>query len=207
MVEPLEKLREQIAGLRQTSGDKRGKTFISPKALENLLTRDVIKNSIAHCEIDDYDQPSAVDRIFSKGKIVFGILISGRWENYIKNFIEHDTLDNQLPLSITQAEKVAAAFGRDFAQRAQWEFLPRILTKEMSGYHCQFQEEEILPFTRAEEIAKGNFSDVTKMFVEPSCQTIFPNKVHFSPYAYIFDADVLLDRSIHCEKATASFHR
>jgi len=45
-------------------------------------------------------------------------------------FIEHNALDRQLPLDKTLVKGIAEAFAGDFAERAQWEFLPRMLLKE-----------------------------------------------------------------------------
>jgi len=68
-------------------------------------------------------------------------------------------------------------FGSDFAQNAQWEFLPRILTKETSGNHLCLRKEEILPFTGEVMVGRGSFGIVHRMTVAPTLQTIFPQQV------------------------------
>ncbi|KAF8538667.1 hypothetical protein BDD12DRAFT_884550 [Trichophaea hybrida] len=72
--------------------------------------------------------------------------------------------------------KIDKNIGPDFANNVQWKFLPRTLTKEMSGYHCSFRDEEILPFIAETRLGEGNFGDVFKMLVLPSLQTIFPDQ-------------------------------
>jgi hypothetical protein len=98
------------------------------------------------------------------------------------SFIEHNALDSQLPLEITWAEKIAENVGWDFAQNAQWEFLPRTLTKEMSGYHSSFRKEEILPFIDESRLGEGSFGEIFRVSVFPSLQTIVQEQVCFRQY-------------------------
>jgi hypothetical protein len=75
------------------------------------------------------------------------------------------------------AERIAGDVGRDFAKNAQWNFMPKMLTKEMSGYHSHFRDEEILPFIEETRLGEGSFAEVFRVSVLPSLQTIFPKQV------------------------------
>lgn len=165
-------LRAEIGALRKESADQR--YFISQKDLSALLTKETITAAILECGIADYSHPAAVNYVLKEGKIVFGILVWRKWEHTLNSFIEHRILDSQLPLAVEQAEKVTQMLGLEFATKAQWDFLPRQLTKEMGGYHCHFRKEEILPFTQKSELGRGSAGDVFKVTVWPSCQTIYP---------------------------------
>jgi hypothetical protein len=160
-----------------------GSYFFSRHDINDLLTRTIIEDAIRECvkeyAVPDHQEKVVVNRIFTEGKILFGILIWKKWLPKLMHFIEHDALDSQLPLEIPRAEKIAENVGWDFAQNAQWEFLPRTLTKEMSGYHCNFRDEEILPFIGETRLGEGNFGDVFQMSVLPSQQTMFPDQVCF----------------------------
>ena len=165
-------LRAKIAALRKESTDHRH--FVSQKDLSVLLTKEAIATAIPECGIVDYRCPSAVNYVLNEGKIIFGILVWRRWEHTLNSFIEHGIIDGQLPLAVEQAQQVTHMFGLAFATDAQWGFLPRQLTKDMSGYHCHFRKEEILPFTQMGDLGAGSFGDVYKATVWPSCQTIYP---------------------------------
>ena len=169
-------LRDKIAQLRTKSTDER--YFISRHDIHTLLTNHIITEAIKECVQEDYVQPHqepyVVDRIASEGKIVFGILIWKKWLHKLMKCIEHDALDSKLPLEDTRAEEVLENIGWDFARNAQWEFLPRMLTDEMSGVHNRFRKEEILPYIGENKLGEGSFGDVFEVSVLPSSQTIFP---------------------------------
>ncbi|KAF8537971.1 kinase-like domain-containing protein [Trichophaea hybrida] len=172
----IDTLRREIEMLRTKSTN--GSYFISQHDINTLLTKAIIAEAITECvhehAVPDYQEANVVNCIFQDGKIVFGILIWKKWLHKLMSFIEHNALDSQLPLEITRAEKIMENVGWDFAQNAQWEFLPRTLTKEMSGYHSSFRNEEILPFIDETRLGEGSFGEVFKMSVLPSLQTIFP---------------------------------
>jgi len=175
----IDNLRGELENRRHESTN--GKHFICQHEIKALLTRAVIEEAIRECvqeyAVPDHQEKIVVDRIFTEGQIVFGILIWKKWLHKLMSFIENNALDSQLPLEISRAEKIAENVGWDFANNAQWEFLPRTLTKEMNGYHCKFRDEEILPFIGEAPVGEGNFGDVFKMSVLPSLQTMFPDEV------------------------------
>jgi hypothetical protein len=186
MGQVIDNLRAEIRKLYRESLDKSGSTdhperryFVNVEALKTLFTREIIAEAIKECNVKDYERPAVANRIFTEGKVVFGILIWRKWHRKLQSFIEHNTLDKQLPLDEEQAKAIAgtSGFGLEFARKAQWEFLPRILTKEMSGYHCHFRDEEVFPFVAETELGEGTFGEVTKISVMPSLQTIFPKSV------------------------------
>jgi hypothetical protein len=181
MESTIDNLRMDIKKLRHKSTDER--YFINPHEIDALLARTVIEKAIKEC-VKDFKVPThqetiVVNRIFTEGKIVFGILIWKNWLHKLMSFIEHNALDSQLPLEITRAEKVAESIGWDFAHNAQWEFLPLTLKKEMSSYHCCFRDEQILPFIDETLLGEGSFGKVHKMSVVPSLQTIFSDDVRY----------------------------
>jgi hypothetical protein len=175
----IDNLRGELEKRRHLSTDE--KHFISQHEVNALLTRAVIEEAITECvqeyAVPDHQEKIVVNRILTEGKIVFGILVWKKWLHKLMSFIEHNALDSQLPLEITWAEKIAENVGWDFANNAQWEFLPRTLAKEMSSYHCRFRPEEILPFIDETPLGEGSFGQVFKMSVVPSLQTIFPEQV------------------------------
>ncbi|KAF8534226.1 kinase-like domain-containing protein [Trichophaea hybrida] len=176
MGQTIDNLRGEFERRRHMSTD--GKHFISQHEVNALLTRTVIEEVITECvreyAVPDHQEKIVANRIFTEEKIVFGILIWKKWLHKLMSFIQHNALDSQLPLEITWAEKIAETVGWDFAKNAQWEFLPQTLKKEMSGYHCRFRAEEILPFINETPLGEGSFGQVFKMSVVPSLQTIFP---------------------------------
>ncbi|KAF8532990.1 kinase-like domain-containing protein [Trichophaea hybrida] len=174
----IDNLRQEIGKLRHMSTD--GRYFVCQHDINALFTRTVIAEAIREC-VQEYAVPShqeniVAKRIFTHGKIIFGILIWKKWLHVLIRFIEHDALDSQLPLEITRAEKIMENVGWDFAQNVQWEFLPQTLTKEMSGYHSNFRDDEILPFIGETRLGEGSFSEVFRVSVLPSLQTIFPEQ-------------------------------
>ncbi|KAF8535280.1 kinase-like domain-containing protein [Trichophaea hybrida] len=175
MGQTIEHLRAEIEKLRKKSVPD-GRYFVSPKDLKDFLTKTTIQKAIAIQEfnVPDFQQPTIAERIFKEGQILFGILIWRKWQRKLMSFVENNTLDSQLPIDVKRAEEIADPFGSEFARHAQWEFLPRMLEKEMSGYHCHFKEEEILPFLDEKWLGDGAFGDVTKVSVLPSLQTMFP---------------------------------
>ncbi|KAA8903438.1 kinase-like domain-containing protein [Sphaerosporella brunnea] len=168
----VDKLRRQIEKLRIRSTNDR--YFVSPRDLKNLFTREVIAEVLVECAVEEYQRPKITSRIFTEGRVVLAILIWKKWQHKLMSFVEHNALDNELPLDVERAKKIAETFGWDFAKNVQWEFLPRALEKEMSGYHCYFREEEILPFIDEVWLGEGGFGEVWKMSVLPSLQTFFP---------------------------------
>jgi hypothetical protein len=183
----IDNLRGEIEKLRHVSTDERH--FVCQHDINALLTRAVIEEAIQECvqeyAVPEHQEKIAVDRIFTEGKIVFGILIWKKWLHRLMNFIEHNALDSQLPLEISRAEKIAENVGWDFAKNTQWEFMPRTLAKEMSGYHCSFRNEVIVPFIDETRLGEGSFGEVFRMSVLPSLQTIFPEQVCFHQYILI----------------------
>ncbi|KAF8536519.1 hypothetical protein BDD12DRAFT_890047 [Trichophaea hybrida] len=172
----IDNLRQEIQKKRHQSID--GRYFISQYDTRALFTRATIEEAIRECveeyAVPDHQETLVVNRIYNDGIIVFGILIWKKWHHKLMRFIEHNALDSQLPLDIAQAEKIAENVGWDFASNAQWEFLPRTLEKEMSGHHCNFRDEEILPFIAETRLGEGSFGEVFQIAVLPSSQTIFP---------------------------------
>jgi len=183
----IDNLRGEIEKLRHVSTDE--KHFVCQHDIRALFTKTVIAEAIRECveeyAVPDYHENIVANRIFTEGKIVFGILIWKKWVHKLMSVIEHNALDSQLPLKIPRAEKIMENVGWDFAQNAQWEFLPRTLTKEMSGYHDKFRNEEILPFIDETRLGEGSFGEVFRMSVLPSLQTIFPEQVCFHQYFFI----------------------
>jgi len=180
----IDNLRGEIKNLRHVSTD--GKHFVCQHDINALFTKTVIAEAIRECvqehAVPSYHENIVANRIFTEGKIVFGILIWKKWQHKLMSVIEHNALDSQLPLEITQADEIMENVGWDFAQNAQWEFLPRTLTKEMSGYHTHFRNEEILPFIGETRLAGRGFDEVFRVSVLPSLQTIFPEQVYFHEY-------------------------
>ncbi|KAF8245664.1 kinase-like protein [Wilcoxina mikolae CBS 423.85] len=174
----IDSIRREIE-MRRTKSTN-GSYFISQHDINALLTRDKIAEAIKECvqehAVPDYQETNAVNHIFKEGKIVFGILIWKKWLHKLMSFIEHNALDSQLPLEIPRAQKIMEDVGWDFAQNAQWEFLPRTLKKEMSGYHSSFRNEEILPFIDETRLGEGSFGEVFRLSVFPKLQTIFPEQ-------------------------------
>ena len=172
----IDTLRGKIAQLRTKSTD--GRDFISRHDIYTLLTNHIIAEAIKECIQEDYVQPYqepyVVDRIARDGKLVFGILIWKKWLYKLMKCIEHNALDSQLPLEETRANEILESIGWDFAHIAQWEFLPRMLTNEMSGVHNRFRKEEILPYISEKNLGEGSFGDVFEVSVLPSSQTMFP---------------------------------
>jgi len=185
----IDALRDEIEMLRTKSTN--GSYFISQHDINALLTKATIAEAIRECvkefAVPDYQETNAVNRIFEEGRIVFGILIWKKWLHKLMSFIEHSALDSQLPLEVARAEMIAENVGWDFAQNAQWEFLPRTLTKEMSGFQCNIRNEEILPFIDEARLGEGSFGEVSKVSVLPSLQTIFPEQVCFRQH-FLVDA-------------------
>ena len=175
-------LREKIEKLRTKSTDDR--YFFSQHDIRTLLTDDIITKAISEC-IQEHAIPErqgayVTTRIANEGKIIFGILIWKRWLHKLIKCIEHNVLDSQLPLEDARANEILGNIGWDFAHNAQWEFLPRLFTNEMSGIHNLFRKEEILPFIEEKRLGEGSFGDVYKVSVFPSSQTMFPEQVWFS---------------------------
>ena len=177
-------LRGKIAQLRTKSTD--GRYFISRHDIYTLLTNHIIAEAIKECVQERYVQlhqePNVVGRIASEGKIVFGILIWKKWLHKLIKCIEHDALDSRLPLEDARADEVLGSIGWDFARNAQWEFLPRMLTDEMSGVHNQFRKEEILPYISEKKLGEGSFGDVFEVSVSPSSQNMFPKVCFLSEF-------------------------
>ena len=175
-------LRGKIDKLRTKSIDER--YFFSRHDICTLLTNDIIAEAIKECvqerAIPDHQEPDVVNRIANEGKIIFGILVWKKWLHKLIDCIEHNALDSQLPLEVARADEILGSIGWNFAHNAQWEFLPRILTNEMSGIHSRFRKEEILPFIDETWLGEGSFGDVFKVSVLPSSQTMFPKQVRFS---------------------------
>jgi hypothetical protein len=168
----LAEIRDAIGSLHHKSLDQRW--FVSQDELKTYLSRDRITKGILECSVPDHQRQSIVDRILTGGKILFGILVWKNWQHRLMDFIEHNALDAELPLDEAHVKDIAEAFAWDFAHCAQWVFLPRPLTMEMSDYHCYFRDEEILPFIEEERLGEGTFGEVHKVSVLPSMQTIVP---------------------------------
>ena len=175
-------LREKIDKLRTKSTDDR--YFFSQHDIRTLLTDDIIAEAISECvqdhAIPEHQGTYVTTRIVNEGKIIFGILVWKKWLHKLIKCIEHNVLDSQLPLEVARADEILGNIGWNFAHNAQWEFLPRILTNEMSGIHSRFRKEEILPFIDETWLGEGSFGDVFKVSVLPSSQTMFPKQVCFS---------------------------
>ena len=88
-------LRGKIAKLRTKSTD--GRYFISRHDIYTLLTNHIIAEAIKECVqerfVQPHQEPYAVGRIASEGKIVFGILIWKKWLHKLIKCIEHDAPD------------------------------------------------------------------------------------------------------------------
>ena len=169
-------LRGEISNLRTESTD--GRYFVSRHDIHTLLTNQIIAEAIKECVQEDYVLPhqesTVVDRITNEGRIVFGILIWKKWLYKLMKCVEHNALDSQLPLEDSRANEILESIGSEFARNAQWEFLPRVLTEEMSGVHNRFRKEEILPYISETRLGEGSFGDVFEVSVSPSSQNMFP---------------------------------
>ncbi|KAI5846856.1 kinase-like domain-containing protein [Tricharina praecox] len=170
----IDTLRLEIGKLHQQSVD--GRSFVDPHDLKSLLSRRAIAEVIHLCAVPDWQRSSMVDIIFDRGRVLFGILVWKKWHRGLTGFIEHDALDDALPLDEARAMLISGTFGWEFARHIQWEFLPRVLLREMSDHHYHFHKDEILPFTNEAFLGNGFFGTVHKMSVVPSLQTIFPKQ-------------------------------
>ena len=203
----IDNLRNKIEQLHKTSID--GADFFDPQDIKDLLTREAIALAIQECFIPDHQQPSIADRIFMEGQIVFGILVWKKWQHKIMNFIDRNALDNELPFDVTRAREIVDSVGWEFAEKVQWAFLPRMLKKEMSRYHCEFRKEEILPFISETALGEGSFGVVSRVSVLPSLQTFFPQPVRSLAKSSSYRALITLPdvRGFHSqEEASVSKH-
>jgi hypothetical protein len=100
-----------------------------------------------------------------------------RREDDIVKFRNHDALDYRLPLARNVAQDIMGDYGVSFADRYQWDLLPRIFPKNMWEHHWEYRSEEVLPFVESKYIAEGGFGEIHKVKILTSQQNFFPEEV------------------------------
>lgn len=170
MAQIITKLQEKIKHLRERSID--GRYFIDPNNVRHLFSTSTIAEALAECGIPDYQLQDIASKIRGDGIILFSILIWRGWHGRLVDFVEHDIWDTQLPLELSKVETIVESIAIDFATEAQWEFLPRKLTREMHTYHCNIRDEEILPFVKENFIGEGSLADVSAISIPASMQNL-----------------------------------
>lgn len=154
-----------------------GRYFADPDEVKKLLKTSTIAKALAECDVPDYQIQNISQKIVCKGTILFSILIWRGWHRRLTNFIEHGVWDAQLPLDASQVKSIVESIAIEFAHEAQWEFLPRKLTKEMQMYHYKIRKDEILPFVQEKGIGNGSLAEVFEILVPTSLQNILVSPV------------------------------
>lgn len=167
-------LQNEISKLRHECPD--GRWFVSPKELRALLTEERIGEVVRESNVPVIQHPSVTELISKEAKILLGILIWMGASHDVLKFIERGELDKQLPLEEYRVAETDPSIAAAFVER-QWSFIPPIFRKEMSGYHCRFREQEILPIIGKQSLGAGSVGVVDKVEILPTAQTIFPDAV------------------------------
>lgn len=167
-------LQIEISKLRHECPD--GRWFICPKELSVLLTEERIGEVVRESNVPVIQHPDVTELIFKEAKMLLGILIWVGASHDVLKFIERGELDKQLPLEVNRVAEIEPSIAAAFLE-CQWSFIPPIFRKEMSGYHCRFREQEILPIIGQWSLGTGNVGVVDKIELLPTAQNIFPDSV------------------------------
>ena len=121
--------RESIANLRCKNIESR--FFIPYLALDELMTREVIRQAVKDCEVTVYHLDEVVETIIEGAKRAFATLVLIGKGPYISHFIEKDQLqrskwDDRLPFSTDSLGLILSDEDtvRDFCEK-QWNFWHR----------------------------------------------------------------------------------
>ncbi|KAJ2998725.1 hypothetical protein NUW58_g234 [Xylaria curta] len=168
------KIKQQIEDGLVTSVSEH--LFLPTDKLHEILTLEAIQLAVIELDCGPEHRIKLTETIHNEGKRVFAMLIYNDWQNYIIKFREHDALDNQLPLSESDAVMIAEEIGRRLARESQWTFCPYTFPKDMSARDCHVEKKMILPLISVEQIGSGAFSIVEKVSISPSQQNFIDEK-------------------------------
>jgi hypothetical protein len=155
-----------------------GVHFLPSISVSTIFTKPAIESAIADIDYEPDDRIGLAETIYQKGKKTFAILILMRKEDDIVKFRNHDTLDDRLPLATNIVQSIVGDYGVSFADKTQWELLPRTFPESMWEHHREYRKEEVLPFIGdSEEVADGGFGVIYKVKILASQQKFFCEEV------------------------------
>ncbi|XDG03648.1 hypothetical protein ABKA04_003263 [Annulohypoxylon sp. FPYF3050] len=155
---PLLNLSQALQSRRYISPIAEGTPFYVYDELRELVNQDVIVDVLTPL-FDDHGIDNAVKSIKENGIRLLCILAKMDRIDQITNFLQHDTLDNKLPIrDKTTLEEIAPGIGSVF-EKYQWEFFPLVFEQDRG--HLILPKSITLPFISHEVFARGSSGEIS----------------------------------------------
>jgi hypothetical protein len=155
-----------------------GHHFLPNISIATIFTLPAIEKAILELKCRPDERIGLAKKIHHKGKKIFAILILMSEEDYIVQFRNWSALDDRLPLSKYDAQKIAGEAGSCLADEYQWKLLPEAFPLNMWEHHLEFVKETILPFVdEPEHVATGGFGEISKVKILASQQALCTQEV------------------------------
>lgn len=168
----IDTFRERLEALRQRNAIER--YYIVRQTLENLCTREIINDAV-QCSFRSRDREvhdRRVQQIMDNGMLIFCILVCIREEQRMTTFLEHDTLDDKLPLNSMALGKLnlPPKVMNNFDEK-QWEFKPVKFEKHQ---YKKVEDRKIFPYRHVQRRSDrdGGFGDMYEDSIDASMQDI-----------------------------------
>lgn len=170
----LTEIKRRIQTHREVAAGQGPRGFIPCDCLQNILTTDEVALVLADPEfqIPRHKIQGTADLLVREGLKVFAILLELNLESKLVAFIEHEMLDEKLPVHLNDLEDVIPEAAETF-EALQWNHLAYRFRR--GQYHRRIKPKEILPYIEESRIGGGGFSTVYKVLVHPAHQNLIPN--------------------------------
>lgn len=182
----LANLRDLLSSLRKTSAS--GDHFFIYNDLKERITRELVFDALVN-SVPLYRRPQAVDIVLERGLRLFCILVWIQQEDHIVQFLEHNTLDQRLPIVLELELKGISPNINPRFHIDQWKFCPWYFDKFST--HMILQNNAILPFLDERKLAEGAGGDVSEVTVPEALQNLIDPEVRRLTMSYLSRALML----------------
>lgn len=167
-------LKHSLQEHKRTAAGQNGRKFMPNGVLKEILTSKTLPDILSDSalQIEAYKREDTAEVILREAKKIFAVLVDLELHHEISRFIEHDLLDEKLPIEETRLDEVlSSAEAKGFVFH-QWEYLAYDIPRP--PYQRRIRPEILLPYLEEKIVGGGGFSDVFEVSIHPAHQHIEP---------------------------------
>lgn len=167
------KIRCLLSSLRNTTPT--GQHFFIYDDLKTNVTKELVFDALSS-SIPLHRRAETVEVVIKKGLRLFCSLVWIHQQDHITQFLEHNTLDERMPvITETEVNRTAPNLTSQFYTETQWEFFPWHFDKGLP--HMSFSDNLVLPFTEETDLTEGAGGEISIVSLPATLQSFVDSKV------------------------------
>lgn len=167
------KIRCLLSSLRNTSST--GQHFFIYDDLKTNITKELVLDTLSG-SIPLHRCAETVELLMKKGLRLFCSLVWIHQQDHITQFLEHNVLDERLPIiSQTEVNRTAPDLSSQFYTETQWEFFPWHFDKGLP--HMALSDDIVLPFIDETDLTEGAGGEISIVSLPRTLQNFMDSEV------------------------------